>query len=63
MSLYAIYTKQGYLAGVPAKDMTKSEWEALPKELQDKALKAGTHKIVSARKKKEDESSEEVKNG
>lgn len=60
MPKYVRYTGEGYIFGVPAQDMTKSEWEALPEERRKAALKAGTHKILSAKKEKP---IEEVTNG
>lgn len=63
MPKHARYTGEGYVFGVPSHDMTKSEWDALPKERRNIALKAGTHKILSASKKKEEKPIEEVTNG
>ena len=60
MPKHARYTGEGYVFGVPARDMTKSEWDALSKERRDVALKTGTHKILSAKK---DKPIEEVTNG
>jgi len=60
--IYARYTGDGYIVGVPAIDLSKEEWFGLPEEKQKNALEAGTHKIVKA-SKKPIESAEEVNDG
>lgn len=51
VGVYASYVGDGnYVPGVPARDMTKAEWEALPEEKADKALASKTHKIVAGGK-------------
>ena len=53
-SVHAEYVgKDGaYIDGVPARDLSKKEWSALSKDLQEVAIAAGTHKIASGTKRK-----------
>lgn len=44
--VYARYTGNGYIDGVPAADMSRIEWFSLPDERKKFALDAGTHVIV-----------------
>ncbi len=49
MTRKAIYIGKGaYIEGVPARDLSADEWAEIPPELQDKAIAAGTHKLVRA---------------
>ena len=41
-----------YVQGVPARDLTAKEWDALPEALQEKAISTGTHKAKAAKKPK-----------
>ena len=38
-----IYKGGGFFNGVPTRDMSAEEWEKLPKEIQEAALKAGLY--------------------
>ena len=38
-----IYKGGGFFNGVPTRDMSAEEWEKLPKEIQDAALKVGLY--------------------
>ena len=61
MAAYVRYTGAGYCFGVPSKDLTKAEWEAIPAERRKAALKMGTHEIRPVKKDKKGE--EESDNG
>lgn len=58
-AVYARYTGDGYVVGVPARDLSRHEWVKLSEEKQKFALDAGTHKIV----KQPIKSVEEVNDG
>ena len=45
-AVYARYTGNGYVEGVPAADMSRAEWFSLSDERKAFALEAGTHTIV-----------------
>ena len=47
--IYAKYIGKDiyFVAGVPACDLTKAEWEALPEEARKFALAAGTHQLTA----------------
>ncbi len=38
--------KGAYIDGIPARDMTSDEWDALSEEQRKKALDAGTHRLA-----------------
>jgi len=40
-----IFQNIGYLAELPARDLSLEEWKQFPKELTNAALKAGLYKI------------------
>jgi len=40
-----IYSGRGIIQGVPAKDLTQEEFEALPKGTQELAIDSGVYKI------------------
>ena len=46
--VYAKYVGKDicFVVGVPACDLTKAEWEALPEEARKFALAAGTHQLT-----------------
>lgn len=47
---YAKYIGEGaFVAGVPARDLTQEEWEAIPIERCKLALAAGTHVVAPDR--------------
>ena len=37
--------KNEFIQGIPARDLTPDEWVALPKELQETALKSGVYEM------------------
>ncbi len=41
------YRGDGMILGVPTRDMDIEEWEQLPNELKQAALKTGLYKIVT----------------
>lgn len=44
---YANYRRPGeFVQGVPARDMTREEWEALPEELRVIALELGIYELA-----------------
>lgn len=46
--VYAVYIGRGaFVNGVPAKDLTKTEWLALSEEARAEALQAKTHELKS----------------
>jgi hypothetical protein len=48
-NVYARYVGEGrYVFGVPARDLSKAEWNSLSKERQNFALEAGTHVIEAS---------------
>ena len=55
MDKYKYDPEKGYLIGLPARDITADEWELLPLELTDAALKLKMYRLVKEAK--------EVKNG
>ena len=41
-----IYTGEGdYMIGLPARNLTNKEWEAIPEELRESALEQGLYKL------------------
>jgi hypothetical protein len=36
---------RGFVSGIPARDLTMDEWEALSKELQEIAINSGVYKM------------------
>ena len=55
MDNYKYDPEKGYLIGLPARDIPVDEWELLPLELTDAALKLKMYRLVKEAK--------EVKNG
>lgn len=47
------YKNNGFLQGLPARDMTMNEWESMPKELQTLGLDLGLYEIEKPKYKKE----------
>lgn len=43
------YTGKGFFIGLPARDMTLTEWREYPQELLDAAIRAGIFKIVTSK--------------
>ncbi len=43
----------GYWQGVPARDLTQDEWQALPKELQKHLVEIGMYKVEKSKKEGE----------
>lgn len=40
-----IYNGKNFVQGIPARDLTQEEWDALPEELKDLAVSSGIYKI------------------
>ena len=50
--IYAEYIGKGnYLQGVPAKSMTKAEWEAIDQKTREMAVTLGLYRIAAADRK------------
>ncbi len=46
--IYAIYIGNGaYVNGAPSRNLTKTEWLALPESVRAEALQAKTHELKS----------------
>lgn len=45
MDKYVYIEKNGYMIGLPARDMTETEWQEYPKELTNAALKIGLYRL------------------
>lgn len=45
MDKYIYNPEKGYLAGLPARDMSAEEWESYPSELTRAALKMGMFQL------------------
>jgi len=41
-----VFTGKGFHRSVPARDLRKTEWNRIPKRLQDSLLKQGIYKVV-----------------
>jgi len=48
-----IYSGRGIVQGVPARDLTQEEFDALPPTTQELALGSGVYKIENDKPKKE----------
>lgn len=48
-----LYIGGGYFIGLPARDLTEEEWEAIPKKEQRMILKSGIYGIEIEEKKAE----------
>jgi hypothetical protein len=48
-----IYNGRGIIQGVPARDLTQEEFDALPKGTQELAIDSGVYEIVNDKPKKE----------
>lgn len=58
MNEYAEYNNADeFEQGVPARNLSKDEWDAIPKETQTRLIKSGVYKIINVKKepKKEGE--------
>lgn len=49
------YKGNGFLQGVPARDISLVEWDSLPKELTTLALDLGLYELPKGKKEKEGE--------
>lgn len=50
------YIKKGFfLQGIPARDLTESEWAELPKNLQDAAIVSGVYELPKTKASKDGE--------
>jgi hypothetical protein len=54
MDSYKYDKTKGYLIGLPARDMTVTEWKTYPEELTKAALKLGLYKLDTKLKEVKD---------
>ena len=54
MDKYIYIKGNGYMIGLPAKDMTEDEWKTYPKDLTDAALAIGLYELEKEKKEVKD---------
>ena len=50
MDKYIYIEGQGYIIGLPSRDMTEQEWKKYPKELTDAALAIGLYRLKTEKR-------------
>jgi len=41
------YSGKNFIQGIPARDLTQEEWDALPDEVKELAVSSGVYKVES----------------
>lgn len=51
MDIYAKYNGAGWLPEIPARDLTRAEWDALTDERKDAVLACGSYEVIQTKVK------------
>lgn len=58
MSIKVKYVGEGFLSGIPARDLSEEEWAALSKEEQKLAISSGLYEVIKPAGKKAEKEGE-----